>query len=396
MKHFYLLSHINDKLQIIPDEGDVERMVGEGQYRALYNVAQENLEAVTERPDMLVRHRNLGAIFPLGFDFSSGTYRVSHKLRYCFPNTDATAAVVGGEFVRPMEISEIHPVAPAFSSSSTSSSAATAILNSNTAAGMGGAESIDRLAQEQAATAAAAAGRVYRLIDNVLVELLTTLRQSFSASRRNDAAYRKQTADDRSASFTSPPPGSNNSGGAYADADAAVAHVQKTEETDSNVCSNGGDVDVLSTKVATPSPPALSALPVLDMQDLLALLKYARTQEQALYVESALWLIWVSHDSPDINSLMRLSIAHAKRGNAMQAIEVVSKAIELDPLFAEAHNKRASYHHMLQQHDECIQHAKSALELFPDHVGALSGLSLCYEQRGEGVTFKMKFDQKMF
>jgi tetratricopeptide (TPR) repeat protein len=117
------------------------------------------------------------------------------------------------------------------------------------------------------------------------------------------------------------------------------------------------------------------------MQDLLLLLKYAKSNDYAMYVESVLWLIWVTHPSADVNKLMRLSIAQAKRGNYDEAIAVITKAVEADPTFAEAYNKRASYLYMNADYDECIENAQASLDIFPDHVGALSGLGLCNERK---------------
>jgi len=284
---------LQQQLQVIPDESDVQDMLGEQQFRASYLVAQENVELVTERPDFLVHHRHLAALFQ-GFDFASGTYRVPPKLQYCFPGS--------------------LPVVSSVESASSSASKANA----------------------------AGVERVYSAVDELLLELLAYLRKSMSLTRTNDALYRASKIP--------------------------VAEIVEAAE---------GEAEVPAPQGADVSSPALS------MQDLLIMLKYAKSQDHALYVESMLWLVWVAHTSPDINKLMRLSIAHAKRGNMDEAITIVSRAIDLDPMYAEAYNKRASYHHVNQAYDECIENAQASLEIFPDHVGALSGLSLCFEQRGK-------------
>jgi tetratricopeptide (TPR) repeat protein len=189
---------------------------------------------------------------------------------------------------------------------------------------------------------------MHAVVDEMLLELLTYLRASLSFARTSDAAQRASQvpvmpsgAAEHSSSVT-----------------GAVAALQ-----------------------APPASPADGPLAV-SLQDLLSMMKFAQTQEQAIYVESLMWLIWVAHTSPDINKLMRLSMSHAKRGNLKQAIEIVTLASELDPSYGEAYNKRASYHHFQLDYDACIVDAQKALQIFPEHVGALSGLGLCYEHKG--------------
>lgn len=193
-----------------------------------------------------------------------------------------------------------------------------------------------------------AVAKVYHAIDEVLVELFGFLRQSFSLSRVNDAARVRKLASSK-------------------------------KLTDGESQSNRLDL--------VPSPESrtttgASEMPVLNLQDLLMLLRFAPTHDRALYVESVLWLIWMSHPSPDIRKLTRLSMGQAKRGNYREAIEMISHASALDPTFGEAYNKLASYHHCLQEYDECITYATKALEIVPEHVGSLSGLGLSYEHKG--------------
>ena len=62
-------------------------MLGEGQFRSSYRVAQENLELVTARPDLLVSHPNLPVIFN-HLDFTTGRYRSPHMLKYLFDHVE--------------------------------------------------------------------------------------------------------------------------------------------------------------------------------------------------------------------------------------------------------------------------------------------------------------------
>jgi tetratricopeptide (TPR) repeat protein len=191
---------------------------------------------------------------------------------------------------------------------------------------------------------AAEAQRVYQAIDELLVDMLAFLRKSFALTRTNDAA-RPRTG---TAAAQVPTAGSET---------ASVALSPAVE---------GEDAD----------------LPVLNMQDLLMLLRFASTHNRGLHVEGLLWTIWLSHSSPDISKLMRLSGSYAARGHLEKAVELSAHASVLDPAFAEPYNKRASYHHHLGQYDECIEYSQKALAIFPDHFAAYSGLALANERKG--------------
>ena len=330
-------------------------MLGEGQFRSSYRVAQENLELVTARPDLLVSHPNLPVIFN-HLDFTTGRYRSPHMLKYLFDHVEV--AVEEGK--KPEESAESAKLWKNIMSSDNNTTATTTTTTSGTTADVE--QSLD----------AAQLVEIYTKIDEVLVELLCELRQSFSTTRRNDAMERHAKAHP-----------------ALANSNNTTTNTGSSSDTSSNIDYNyAGAVDSASllqaqdeSSLLHPSVAVHNQDASLEMKDLLVLLKYAQTQEHALYAESLLWLIWMAHTSPDINKLTRLSISHAKRGNLNQAIEIITKAIELDVTFGEAYNKRASYHHMLREYDECIVDAEKALEYFPEHVGALSGLALCFEQK---------------
>lgn len=293
--------------------------VGRFDSRSYFLVAQENLEPVTERPDLLVNHRTVSHYFQ-SFDLDKGGFRAPPKLAYCFPQrVEVAPKVIPWKDPATSIAESVYPMMP-------DAGVAKGIWPS----------SVDD-------AEAAALVPVYKAIDELLVELFTYLRSSLAQTRVNDSQARR------------------------AKKGAAEAVVEAEGEA--------GEAELAAQ-------PVVPDAPLVSMHDLLMLLKYARTQEHALYVESLLWIVWLAHESPEVCMLMRLSIAHAKRGQMAEAIEVVSRAIELDPHFAEAYNKRASYHHMLKGYEDCIVNANSSMEIFPDHVGALSGLSLCYEQQG--------------
>jgi len=274
---------------LIADERDVRKLLGDDTFRSFYIVAQENLELVTNPAESDIR-TSLKAIF-YGYNFATGAFNVIHFLRYTHPSVE------GGR----VETSE-----------------------------------------EPAVEA------VYAKIDEILIEVRSLLKESFSKCRTNEATlYQKQQNNE--------PEGQQQN-----------VQTVGTEPTH-NSASNAG----------------VSSVPVLNMQDLMVMLKFAPTSTDALNVEKLLWLIWISHANPEINKLMRLSISHANRGNLKKAVEIVNRVIELDPTFAEAFHKRAWFQQKLGEIDDSCVSAQKTLEIWPQHFGALASLAKCYRRNGK-------------
>jgi len=82
--------------RVIPDEADVERVLGEGQYRPHFYVAQENLETVLPGTTFSVRHRLLPQYFShyeehMGYP-SSSRLSVPPLLDFCFPSPSSSSS----------------------------------------------------------------------------------------------------------------------------------------------------------------------------------------------------------------------------------------------------------------------------------------------------------------
>ena len=70
------------------------------------------------------------------------------------------------------------------------------------------------------------------------------------------------------------------------------------------------------------------------------------------------------------------------RGDIDHAIEHFTRAIDLDPQFAEAYNQRAIAKFLLERFDECVDDCRKAVDLMPFHFGALAGLGHCHAHDG--------------
>ena len=104
---------------------------------------------------------------------------------------------------------------------------------------------------------------------------------------------------------------------------------------------------------------------------------------EAMVVESFIWSIWMEANDDRLNQLMMLGARDMQVGDLDAAIDHFSTVIEVAPRFAEGWNKRATALYMSGRHDESIADCMAVLALEPRHFGALSGLGLIHEARGD-------------
>jgi len=125
------------------------------------------------------------------------------------------------------------------------------------------------------------------------------------------------------------------------------------------------------------------APPPLSMEDLLLLLKSATRRDDALQVESVLWLAWMAHSHPAVSRCLRGGLANTKRGRQDAALECFRQAALLDPTYPEPKNKMAALHHSRGEHAQCLQQTQLCLAQLPSHFGALAGCGLSLERTGD-------------
>ena len=121
------------------------------------------------------------------------------------------------------------------------------------------------------------------------------------------------------------------------------------------------------------------------LQKLFENLKKSKSEEVAKSIEEKIWQQWFI--GPD-NSATRLLSKAMKRRRAYDfdgALNSLNRLIEHYPDWAEAWNQRAFIYYLKQQFDKSLQDADKALELEPNHFGALAGkaIILIYQGRAE-------------
>lgn len=133
---------------------------------------------------------------------------------------------------------------------------------------------------------------------------------------------------------------------------------------------------------------SLSSLGRTDQTDnrldvLFEQLSQSPNAEESYPIEQEIWSIWVETESTELELLMQQGMFAMHSGNLNTAIDIFSEAIELDPNYAEAWNKRATVFYMQDRYADSINDIQQTLVLEPRHFGALSGLGLIYSAIGD-------------
>lgn len=102
----------------------------------------------------------------------------------------------------------------------------------------------------------------------------------------------------------------------------------------------------------------------------------AKTQREALLLESAIWQIWGETDNDDAALLFRRGLDAMGDDRPEDALTYFSEVIKREPNFAEAWNKRATVLFLMGEFQRSVDDVEHTLALEPRHFGALSGLGL--------------------
>ncbi len=98
--------------------------------------------------------------------------------------------------------------------------------------------------------------------------------------------------------------------------------------------------------------------------------------------EHALWSIWFRCGTSEANHELCKGTKALNRRDLDRAIEHFSRAIELDPSFAEPYNQRALAKFLAERYEACIEDCHQAVQRMPCHFGAWAGMGHCHAHVG--------------
>ena len=98
---------------------------------------------------------------------------------------------------------------------------------------------------------------------------------------------------------------------------------------------------------------------------------------KSVNIEQKIWLLWSTHPSDEkLTSMLDEGSRLVQDQKLLRAISVFTEAIELDPSWAEAWNKRATVLYMIGEFQKSQNDIDKVLELEKRHFGALAGQGL--------------------
>lgn len=133
----------------------------------------------------------------------------------------------------------------------------------------------------------------------------------------------------------------------------------------------------------------LNAMPVKDeksdqderRQQLFSALKDARNENEGRKAEYQIWDFWLR--DADITSRTLVMDAMDMRSDHIEhSLKLLDTAIKLKPDYAEAYNQRSFVYFLKNDFERALIDSNKALELEPNHFGALSGQAHIFLRQG--------------
>ena len=94
-------------------------------------------------------------------------------------------------------------------------------------------------------------------------------------------------------------------------------------------------------------------------------------------IEQKIWKIWSTHpNNSELTTMLNAGSEFVNNNQLLEAIEIFTKVIELDPSWPEAWNKRATVFYMVGEFEKSQKDIDEVLKLEKRHFGALAGQGL--------------------
>jgi tetratricopeptide (TPR) repeat protein len=120
---------------------------------------------------------------------------------------------------------------------------------------------------------------------------------------------------------------------------------------------------------------AISTQFLTEKYELFEQLRTAASETEARYAEDAIWQFWFNRSpTKQVRSTLDASLKRREAYDFEAAEQLLSEVIMNAPNYAEGYNQRSFIRFLRENYPQAKQDALKALELEPDHFGALAGL----------------------
>jgi tetratricopeptide (TPR) repeat protein len=119
------------------------------------------------------------------------------------------------------------------------------------------------------------------------------------------------------------------------------------------------------------------------LDELYTRLATAPDETTARQVAAAIEQLWQHSGSPTADLLVARAVAVAEAGNRPLAMKLLNAAVELQPDYAEAWNRRAYLYYLDDDYKRALGDLRRVLALDPRHFKALEGLGNLLQHLGE-------------
>ncbi|SFR57021.1 tetratricopeptide repeat protein [Litoreibacter janthinus] len=130
---------------------------------------------------------------------------------------------------------------------------------------------------------------------------------------------------------------------------------------------------------ACPPPPERSA----RHTELMALVAEATNETQAREYTNELWGIWATAPDETAQEVLDRGMKRRASYDFVGALSDFDALIDYCPDYAEGYNQRAFVNFIREDYETALKDLNRAVELTPDHIGAIVGRALALMQLGQ-------------
>ena len=134
--------------------------------------------------------------------------------------------------------------------------------------------------------------------------------------------------------------------------------------------------------------PAFASCPMqpdqsVERDALLANIRAAEGYSDASQAVGEMWQFWLAAPDEPAQELLEGGLAGIRYADYLKAESELLRLVEYCPDYAEGHNQLAYALFLQEKDDKSAVHLERALEIEPNHFGALSGLGLIHTRGGK-------------